>query len=163
SIYDFHPEQLQAVIFHQGNADGVRHTIILDELRVDDAPASDTQVSLPTPENVRAIGYDRHIDVRWDSPNNAKLGRYLIYRSFDEKTYEPMETQGPGIILFSVSFGKSKVPLFKRVAAPNKQSRQSSMSAAASASTRILNDDELLTMLQEACFRYYWEGADPAS
>ena len=26
-----------------------------------------------------------------------------------------------------------------------------------------MTDDELLTMLQEACFRYYWEGAHPDS
>src|ERR1700734_2558080 len=37
------------------------------------------------------------------------------------------------------------------------------MSEAASASTRELSDDELLTMLQEACFRYYWEGAHPTA
>jgi hypothetical protein len=37
------------------------------------------------------------------------------------------------------------------------------MSGAAEAATREMTDDELLTMLQEACFRYYWEGADPHS
>ncbi len=26
-----------------------------------------------------------------------------------------------------------------------------------------MTDDELLTMVQEACFRYYWEGAEPNS
>jgi len=41
--------------------------------------------------------------------------------------------------------------------------RQSGFSEAASASTRELSDDELLTMLQEACFRYYWEGAHPVA
>src|SRR5258708_8519802 len=37
------------------------------------------------------------------------------------------------------------------------------MSSAVSATTREFSDDELLNMLQEACFRYYWEGADPHS
>ena len=41
--------------------------------------------------------------------------------------------------------------------------RQSRQSESASASTRELSDDELLTMLQEACFHYYWEAADPHS
>src|SRR5208283_5216916 len=36
--------------------------------------------------------------------------------------------------------------------------RQSALSGAASAATSELSDDELLAMLQEACFRYYWEG-----
>src|SRR6266446_604739 len=43
------------------------------------------------------------------------------------------------------------------------QYRLSPMSSAASATTREFSDDELLTMLQEACFRYYWEGSDPHS
>ncbi len=50
-----------------------------------------------------------------------------------------------------------------KVAASDRQYRQSPLSEAATASTRELSDDELLTMLQEACFRYYWEGADPHS
>ena len=41
--------------------------------------------------------------------------------------------------------------------------RESAMSQVASASTREMSDDELLTMLQEACFRYYWDGGDPHS
>jgi hypothetical protein len=42
--------------------------------------------------------------------------------------------------------------------------RQSAFSNEASASTHTMSDDELLTMLQEACFRYYWEkGSHPHS
>jgi hypothetical protein len=41
--------------------------------------------------------------------------------------------------------------------------RQSPLSDPAIAATRELSDDELLTMLQEVCFHYYWEGADPHS
>ena len=29
--------------------------------------------------------------------------------------------------------------------------------------TKAMTDEELLTMVQEACFRYYWEGAEKAS
>ena len=40
---------------------------------------------------------------------------------------------------------------------------ESPFSETVSASTRPMSDDELLTMVQEASFRYYWEGADPGS
>ena len=36
SIYPFHPEELRNVIFHQGKADGVKHTMIVDEIRIGD-------------------------------------------------------------------------------------------------------------------------------
>jgi len=50
-----------------------------------------------------------------------------------------------------------------KVAAADWAFQESAMSGAAEAATREMTDDELLTMLQEACFRYYWEGADPHS
>ena len=34
SIYEFRPEYLRNIVFHQGRADGVRHTLIIDEIRV---------------------------------------------------------------------------------------------------------------------------------
>jgi hypothetical protein len=52
SIYPFKPEYVQNITFHQGRADGMRHTLIVDEIRVDDDPADST--ILPAPSNVRA-------------------------------------------------------------------------------------------------------------
>ena len=162
SIYEFRPEDLQNVIFHQGRADGKRHTLIIDEIRVgDDIPASDAP--LPAPQNVHAIGYDRHVEVRWDPVDNSLLGRYVIYRSLDGKDFEPVGIQLPGTNRYSDFLGKSGVTAQYKVAAADWQYRMSAISNAASASTREFSDDELLTMLQEACFHYYWEGADPHS
>jgi exo beta-1,2-glucooligosaccharide sophorohydrolase (non-reducing end) len=162
SIYKFRLEDLQDIAFHQGRADGVRHTLIIDEIRVGDAePANGA--SLPAPENVRAIGYDRHVEVRWDSAITSVFGRYVIYRSLDGKEYEPVGIQLPGTNRYSDFVGKSGVTAQYKVAAANWQYRLSPFSNTAIATTREFSDDELLTMLQEACFRYYWEGADPHS
>jgi hypothetical protein len=163
SIYEFRPQSLQNIIFHQGRADGVRHTLIIDEIRIgDDVPAS-TDAALPVPANVRAIGYDRHVEVRWDPANTPVLGRYVIYRSIDGKEFEPVGIQLPGTNRYSDFLGKSGAKAQYKVAAADWQYRTSALSKSASASTRDFSDDELLTMLQEACFHYYWEAADPHS
>ncbi len=162
SIYKFRPQDLQNIIFHQGRADGVRHTLIIDEIRVgDDVPANGA--SLPAPANVRAVGYDRHVEVRWDPVDTSLLGRYVIYRSIDGREFDAVGIQLPGTTRYSDFLGKSGVTAQYKVAAADWQYRLSPLSTAASASTREFSDDELLTMLQEACFRYYWEGADPHS
>jgi len=162
SIYKFRLEDLQDVIFHQGRADGARHTLIIDEIRVaEDGTASDR--SLPAPENVRAIGYDRHVEVRWDSAITFLFGRYVIYRSIEGKDFEPIGIQLPGTNRYSDFVGRSGVTAQYKVAAADWQNHMSAFSNAASATTREFSDDELLTMLEEACFRYYWEGADPHS
>jgi len=162
SIYEFRPQYLQNVVFHQQRADGVQHTLIIDEIRIGDDPAGE-QESLPAPENVRAIGYDRHVEVRWDPVDRPGLGRYVIYRSLDGKDFEPVGMQLPGTTRYTDFLGKSGVTAQYRVAASDSQYRPSAKSKAASASTREFSDDELLTMLQEATFHYYWEGADPHS
>ena len=48
-----------------------------------------------------------------------------------------------------------------RVTAINHAYQESPPSETVTAATRAFSDDELLTMVQEACFRYYWEGAHP--
>jgi len=59
--------------------------------------------------------------------------------------------------------GRSGATAQYKVAAADWQYHMSAFSNAASATTREFSDDELLTMLEEACFHYYWEGADPHS
>jgi exo beta-1,2-glucooligosaccharide sophorohydrolase (non-reducing end) len=163
SIYEFHGERLQNVVFHQNRADGVRHTLIVDEFRVDDDDAASTSATLPAPQNVRASGYDRHDEVTWDAAESPSLGRYVVYRSLNSKDFEPIGIQLPGIHRYSDYLGKSGVSAKYKVAASDGQYRLSSLSNETSASTHELNDDELLTMLQHDCFLYYWEGADPNS
>jgi len=162
SIYEFRPEYLRSVVFHQGRSDGVRHTLIIDELRMDD-DQPDGENRLATPKNVRATGYDRHIEVTWEPVKDPGLGRYVIYRALDHKKFEPIGIQLPGINRYSDFIGRSGVSAEYKVAASSQAYQLSETSPAASASTREFTDDELLTMLKEDCFHYYWDGADPHS
>lgn len=161
SVYPFKPEYVQAVIFHQGRADNVSHTLIVDEIRIADDPVGST--TLPAPSNVRAVGYDRHVEIEWDAAEPPTLARYVIYRSLDGNNFSPIGIQLPGVYRFEDFLGKAGVHAQYKVAASNWQYRQSALSNVASASTHELTDDELLTMLQKACFHYYWEGAEPHS
>jgi exo beta-1,2-glucooligosaccharide sophorohydrolase (non-reducing end) len=161
SIYAFKPEYVQTVAFHQARADGVRHTLLVDEVRVDDDPPP-TPV-LPAPSNLRAVGYDRHIELEWDAVEPPALARYVIYRSVDGNHFSPVGIQLPGVHRYEDFLGKPDTRAQYKVAASDWQYRQSAFSGVAGATTRELSDDELLTMLQKACFHYYWDGADPHS
>jgi len=168
SIYEFHPELLQSVVFHQAKADGARHTLIIDEVRVDDEPAKNAPANAPTPlvapKNIRAVGYERHVDVSWDPAEESRLSRYVILRSLDGTNFEPVGIQVPGMNRYADWIGKPGVTAYYRIAdASWWRDGYSTGPATAKATTRELSDEELMTMLQEACFRYYWEGADPHS
>ena len=165
SIYPFDAHRLHSIIFSQNAPDAVPHMLIVDEIKIDDSEStpggSSGNTALPTPQNVSAKGYERHIDVSWDSVSDVKLQRYVIYRSFDGKEFHPIGIQEPGITRYADFLGKLDQKATYKVTASDAQYLESPLSAEASARTRHLTDEELLTMLQEACFRYYWEGAHP--
>lgn len=160
SVYSFHPERLQSIIFHQRRADGKKHTLFVDDIRVDDEPAAGAApASLPIPDGVSAKGHDRHIDVQWRAPIESGADYYVVSRSMDGQPFVPVGIQRPGVNRFSDFIGRSGVTANYKIAAADWQGRESAPSDSVAAATREMTDDELLTMLQEAAFRYYWEAS----
>jgi hypothetical protein len=170
SIHPFDPRQLKTVIFEQGEADGAAHTLFVDEIRIDKAregKGGGTAAAPAAPANLQAKAYERHIDLSWDfaaaGASGAAVERFVIYRSFDGKDFAPIGIQTPGIHRYTDFLGKVGQTAYYKLAASDADYHESAQTAAAFATTRAMSDDELLTMLEEACFRYYWEGADPHS
>jgi exo beta-1,2-glucooligosaccharide sophorohydrolase (non-reducing end) len=165
SLRPFDPRRLHSVYFAQSVTDDTPRTLIVDEIKIDEiVPAISEEAAPPAPQNLRATGYDRHIDLAWDAvPDSDALQNYTIFRSFNGKEFEPIGTQEPELTRYTDFLGKSDQQATYKVVAIDRQYRQSPFSEQASAATHPLSDDELLTMLQEACFRYYWEGSDPDS
>ena len=175
SVFEFHPERLQSLIFHQGRSDGVGHQLIIDQIHVDDelrmksGAAQRVRNSRPkrealgTPTQVAATGYERHVSLQWDGPESASLAHYVIYRSLHGKPYEPIGIQLPGTQRYVDFIGSTGVTASYKVAEADWDNRSSLMSAPVTATTRPMTDDELLTMLQEAAFQYYWDGGEPHS
>lgn len=168
SLHQFQAHHLAEVVFRQNESDETEHTVIVDEFKVDErdhaaGPPSSAVQTLPTPTGLRAKGYDRHIDISWEAATAPGLERYVIYRSFDGNDFQPIGIQVPGTERYTDFLGKSGIQAFYKVAVSDNRYRLSSFSSVVSASTHALNDDGLLSMLQEACFRYYWDGAHPSA
>ncbi len=183
SIHNLDPAQLESIVFTQDEADKTPHTLILDEIKIDtdqatalssassegvtSSASTTTSIAtqtIPSPQNLKAVAYERHIDLKWDPIPDDQVERYIIYRSLDnERTYQPIGTQVRGITRFTDYLGAPPQTAHYKVAASDSSYDQSPQSNSASATTRSFTDDELLTMLQEECFRYYYEGAHPDS
>jgi hypothetical protein len=166
SIRVLEPHRLQSIVFSQGVADGVAHTLLIDEIWIDDesqvtTARSSGEKAVSTPQGLTATGYERHVDLNWEPSSDENIERYVIYRSFDGKEFQPVGTQVRGITRYADFIGNVGEKIFYKVAASDRGYRQSALSAEVSATTHTMSDDELLTMLQRACFRYYWEGAHP--
>ncbi len=169
SVHPFQARELHSIYFSQGAADDTLHTLIIDEIKIDNRTAATPvgpEVRSPprSPKNVQAKGYDRHIDIIWDPVTDASdLQSYAIYRSIGKHKFQPIGIQSADVNRYVDFVGRSGVTATYRVKAVDRSYRQSALSGPATAATKELSDDELLTMLQEACFRYYWEGAHPVA
>jgi len=161
SIHAFGPHHLRSIVLSQNIGDGAPHALIIDEIRIDGPQLTAAGNPPLAPTNVRAKGYERHVDVSWDAVAANSVERYIVYRSFDGKEFQPIGMQVRGINRYTDFIGKPDQKVFYKVAASDRRYKQSRLSVAANASTKQMTDDELLSMLQEECFRYYWEGAHP--
>jgi len=152
-----------SVTFIQGLDDNERHTLYLDDLQVRDIAGDDTTAP-PVPEGVTARAYERHFDVSWAPSTADDLLAYRIYRSWDGQAFEPVGTQQGSRSRFVDFTGAPPREAFYRVTALDLAGNESAPSPASTpASTRTFTDDELLTMVQEASFRYYWEAGHPVA
>ncbi len=156
----FDPQKLERITIFQGLDDDKPHTVYIDEIIIGDAPPSSAK-DPAAPSGLAAKGYDRHIDLTWAPVQESNLQFYKIYRSLDGNTFTPLATQRGDRTRFEDFLGESGKSASYKVSAVNSSYKESPLSQAIRSSTRAMSDDELLTMVQEACFRYYWEAAHP--
>ncbi|MGQ0712901.1 MAG: glucoamylase family protein [Gemmatimonadaceae bacterium] len=158
----FDPRRLETLSFIRAASGGSGGQLIVDDIKIDFANAGDAQAPA-TPTGLRASGGERHVDLVWDPNRESDIERYVIQRSDDGTTYRDVGVQQAGFRRFSDWVGQPGRRVQYRIAASDRRGQTSSMSAPVTVATRDLSDDELMTMVQEAHFRYYWEGAHPVA
>jgi exo beta-1,2-glucooligosaccharide sophorohydrolase (non-reducing end) len=164
SIRNFQPHRVSTLVFVQGLADEAKHTLLIDEIGIGNDHAA-AAGSMPKVRNLRAQGYERHIGLSWDPVDDQNLGRYVITRSMNGGPFRRIGIQVPGVHRYSDFLGKLNTRARYTVTAEDISYGSGSASAPADASTssKLFSDDELLSMLQEAAFLYYWDGAHPVA
>ena len=159
SLRPLDPNRLLSIIFSQDASDGIDHTLLIDQITIEPSATGKDQTSLPTPREIHARGFERHIDISWNSSDPPGLQHYVIFRSVDGNEFVPIGIQERGLHRYTDFIGRTGQEAKYRVAAYSWSGKQSPLSAPASGATKSMTDDELLQMLQEECFRYYWDSA----
>lgn len=111
-----------------------------------------------------AVGHDSRIDLRW-TPSSAKdVTGYCVYRS--KEASGPFKKISPGKhrpAVYSDFLGANKLWFYYRVTAVGRGKSESKPTEPVLARSRAMTDEQLLTSVQEATFRYFWDGAHPVS
>lgn len=161
SFGDSRIKSIVSVALRQSEADGRQHTVCIDDVEL--LPAELPSCGLAAPFIREAKGYERHIDICWDAPEKDGLKYYKIYRSTDGRDFEPIGISRPWMRRYTDFIGTVGQRAWYRVSEVGYDLKESPLSEAVEAATRPMTDGELLDMVQEAQFRYYWDGAEPAS
>ncbi len=145
----------------QGNNNSAEITLYIDNIEL--LPATTEMAIADKPSIIAATGYAKHVDITWKKPGNKNIHLVNIMRSTEGSKFYPVGIQLPYINRYADYTGETGKKYFYKIAFINKKYEESEPSETVSASTREMTDDELLTMVQEASFRYYWEAAEAIS
>lgn len=149
-----------SIQFEQSTSDGQSHQMYVDEIVLLEKDESDNRAPA-TPTNLSVKGYERHVDLQWNSSVDGDVHYYLIYRSMDGEKYRPVGIQYTGFNRYADYIGKTGSNVSYRISAVDDSYNESESTSEKEASTQEFDEEELLDMVQQASFRYYWEGAHP--
>ena len=154
-------DSIGAVHFIQQGQDGKEYHLLVDQVEIlpDHLPA----LLQATPAITAAKGSAKHVDIEWKPVTDTGVRYVKIYRSESGGPFHPVGIMNRAAHRYADYTGETGKAYQYRISFTGYDDAESSLSAAVSASTRPMSDDELLTMVQEACFRYYWEGAETVS
>jgi hypothetical protein len=154
-------QQPSAVHFAQFESDEGSHTVYVDQISIEARQTTSApRVKPDAPLNVKARGYARHVDISWQhtDADASTVRHYQIFRSTDGQKWTPIGIQRADWQRYADFVGAPGLTFRYRVTAVTAEGLESAPSAIVRATTHPMSDEELLTMVQEASFRYYWEG-----
>jgi hypothetical protein len=155
-----HSKEIKEVFFGQNSQDGKEHTIYIDQIEL--APDNQQKI-LASITNIKVKAYERHADISWDKNGLENVKYVKIYRSEGDEDYKSVGIQTPSLGRYADYSNKPNATFRYKVTCVDYDYNESSFSDVAEVSTYYMTDDELLTMVHEATFRYYWEGAEKVS
>lgn len=135
--------------------------IYLDDIEF--LPGTMQTGQIDAPEIIEAEAYERHIDLKWKTPENDAVKYYNIYRSFDGKDFDRIAVRRPWFDRYADFIGSVGTKAYYKITAVGYDLSESAFSNTVSCETYPMTDAQLLDMVQKANFRYYWEGAEPCS
>jgi exo beta-1,2-glucooligosaccharide sophorohydrolase (non-reducing end) len=110
-----------------------------------------------------ATGHERRIDVVWEPSDAPGADGWNIWRARQAGgPFERLNARPQHHTVCSDFLGSNGATFFYRVSGLS-GGAEVSTSAVVSASSRAMTDDQLLTSVQEATFRYFWHYGHPTS
>ena len=155
---------IKSVGYTQAVSDGQTHTVYIDDVKAYKGSGASPPVSIP--QGLTAKGYEKHVFLSWTPNPETNVNGYDIYRSINGgATFTRVGTASPDLCMFTDLTGTlgQNLTLSYTIDALNDAGQPSGFSDTVTTLTHPLTDTELVDMMQEATFRYFWDFAHPVS
>jgi hypothetical protein len=156
------PQDIIGINFRQGKSSGGgRHILYIDDIEfLTNSKATSVE---DLPELIATKGYAKHVTLQWKPVESDAIRFIKIYRAEDGNNYKPVGVQSPLLNRYADFTGKTGGKYQYRISFVGYDYKETELSVPLPALTLRMSDNELLTMVQEACFQYYWEAAEKYS
>ena len=155
-----HTKEIKEVLFKQNSQDGKEHTLYIDQIEFSPVNKPASIASVPA---IKAKAYERHVDIWWDKTGSENAKYIKIYRSSDGKDFKAVGIQDPFATRYADYSNQPNKTFQYRITCVNYDYSETQPSNVVEVTTHDMTDEELLTMVQETAFRYFWDGAEPES
>ena len=155
-------EQVKGLIFSQGEESPEEQQLYLDQIDIRSKDSLHMK-STSKVELISSKGFERHIDIAWKPVKDDGICGAVIERAQNGGKFEAIGFRPYWINRYADYVGDKFGKYSYRVRFLSYTDEYSPYSNVLSAETRVLSDDEILDMVQEACARYYFDASEPES
>ncbi|MBN2375173.1 MAG: beta-glucosidase [Sedimentisphaerales bacterium] len=115
-------------------------------------------------EGLQARGHDSRIDLRWEPIQATDIRGYDIYRAGSrEGLFTKINSQVHRQTIYSDFIGNNDQRYYYRVKIMYQDCQRWHPGGIVTAATQAMSEEELLSSVQEATLRYFWEYGHPVS
>ena len=150
-------DEIDAITFENIGGPGDKAgTIFIDNLRL-------RRIN-PNYYSLTATGHDSRVDLQWKPVSSPNLRGYNVYRAdssagpFTKLNDSPYEFS-----IYSDFLGQNDLKTYHYYITSVLKSGESAASPVVAGASQSMSDDQLLTSVQQATFRYFWDFAHPRS
>lgn len=146
--------------FAQNPGSSGKQSLYLDDIEF----LSDLSKAVFTkPVIIKVKGYSKHIDIEWPAITDPNIRYVKIHRYSDLHRPASERIQDAWSNRYSDYIGVAGKEFTYRISFLDKMYNESPKSDRVNVSTVVMNDSAFLDMIQEAHFKYYWDGAEKIS
>jgi len=159
------PYRIGDIVLHSQRGYGADFRFRIEGIRIRAGAEDPILRKLPlSPADVQAVGHASRIDLRWRFDTDSNLAGYNIYRAASEEgPFKKLNESVHKVGVYSDFFGGNDRTYTYYVTSVTQAGKESEPSNIASATSYAMTDEQLLTSVQEAVFRYFWDYGHPVS